>query len=94
MELNVNPDSSPVNVPVFNCVVYLTKLERGVAARVANLDGIELTGTDERDALTRTVAAFKALVQKHAENKSEIAWIDPIPDPKPGEQRQFVPVHL
>ena len=97
MDLNkhvVSNDSEPVSVPVFNCVVYLSQRDGTVVARVANIDGIEATGSDERDALTRIVAAFKEHVRTSTENKTEIAWVEPIPAPGPGEQRRFVPVHL
>ncbi len=97
MDLNkhiVSGDSAPVSVPVFNCVVYISQRDGTVVARVANIDGIEVTGSDERDALTRVVAAFKEHVRNHTENKNEIAWVEPIPDPEAGERRRFVPVHL
>lgn len=93
-KLDVSSTSAPVNVPVFNCVVYLSHQDGQVHARVANLHGLELVGSDERDALTRTVTAFKEQVRSAMESKTEIDWIDPIPEPTEGEQRRFIPVHL
>lgn len=93
-KLEVSSASAPVNVPVFNCVIYLSHQDGRVSARVANLDGIELVGSDERDALTRIAAAFKERVKVALENKSELCWIDPVPEPNAGEQRRFMPVHL
>ncbi|MDA1013318.1 MAG: hypothetical protein O3A00_02570 [Planctomycetota bacterium] len=94
LNLNVNPDSTPVQVPVFNCVVYLSTHDGKVTARVANLAGLELIGSDERDALSRVVSAFKNHVRSLMESKSEIPWVEPIPGPESNESRRFIPVHL
>ena len=92
--LNVNPDSAPVPVPVFNCVVYLSSREGRVIARVANLAGLEAVGNDERDALSQIVSAFKDAVRSLMEQGAGIPWVEPIPGPEDGERRRFIPVHL
>ncbi len=87
-------------VPAFGCVVYVADVEvdknggGGVRARVANLAGIEAIAESERGALAKIVPAFKACVAAALARGEPIAWIEPVPEPAPGERRRFVPVHL
>lgn len=87
-------DCSPV--PVFNCIVILGAQDsQGKrTARVANLKGLEVTGTSERDLLHAITRKFKSLVQQHSEQQTTIPWIDPPEQPRDGESRRFIPVHL
>jgi hypothetical protein len=82
-------------VPAFGCVVYVADVAGGgVRARVANLAGIEATADSERGALAKIVPAFKARVAEALARGEPIGWIEPVPEPEPGERRRFVPVHL
>ena len=82
------------DVPTFNCLVHVAKVPEGVRARVANLEGIEITATDERTALSKIVPAFKSFVKQHPEEKTAIPWIEPPLEAKDDEQTRFIPVHL
>ena len=83
------------SVPVFNCVVYVSRGSEGITrARVANLAGIEVSANSERDALAKTVAAFKQKVAELHQQEAAIPWIDPVPPPDEGEVERLIPVHL
>jgi hypothetical protein len=92
--LNVSKDSKPVSVPVFNCIVYVSRSDTGTRARVANLAGLEAVGVTERDVLGKLIPAFKQRVSELMTNGTAIPWIDPPSPAEPGEQIRFVPVHL
>jgi hypothetical protein len=92
--LNVNSDSDPIGVPVFNCVVYVSCSEAGVQARVANLDGLQFRAANERAALAQIVPAFKQRVAELLQAGEPIPWVDPIPPLQPGEEQRLIPVHL
>lgn len=93
-KLEISSDSPPIEVPTFGCVVYVSKVDGGVKARVANLANLECTGGSERDALSKLVPAFKKAVTEFLTEKQDIPWIDP-PSPKlDDEQKRFIPVHL
>lgn len=85
----------PVEVPVFSCIVYVSKAESGrTHARVANLDGLECDGGSEREALSKLVPAFKQRVAELTASETPIPWIEP-PSPKAtDEQERLIPVHL
>jgi len=87
-------DCSPV--PVFNCQVILRHDEAGqqVSGRVANLAGIEVKGSTERDVLMQITKIFRMQIQTLTEEKTPIPWIDPPEQPGPGEVERFVPIHL
>ena len=92
-ELKVN--APPSDVPVFNCIVYVSTDAGGsVRARVANLAGLECTAASEREALAQIVAAFKQRVAELTQSSAPIPWIDPPPPAEPGQQTRFIPVHL
>ena len=82
------------NVPVFNCIVYVSSTDGQVTARVANLSGLECTATSEREALAKVVVAFKQRVAELVREQTPIPWIDPPVPPTKNEQQRFVPVHL
>ena len=85
----------PADVPVFNCLVYVGPLpDGGVRARVANLAGLQVAASNERQALSRIVPAFKQRVSEFMNAQSEIPWIEPPLEPEPAEQTRFIPVHL
>jgi len=85
----------PVAVPVFNCLVYVSRDPSGnVRARVVNLAGLECTAGSEREALGRLVPAFKQRVGELMQTQTAIPWIEPPPPVEPGEQQRFIPVHL
>ena len=82
-------------IPVFNCIVYVHADESGgMRARVANLAGIECTGANEREALSKVVATFKQAISDLMQGESAIPWIEPPAAKEPGEQERFIPVHL
>lgn len=85
----------PDNVPVFQCIVYISTIPSGeVQARVANLAGLQCTASTERSALSRLVPEFKLRVAELHRAGEPIAWIDPPLPAEPGEQIRYVPVHL
>ncbi|MDG2383233.1 MAG: hypothetical protein P8N76_16305 [Pirellulaceae bacterium] len=94
-EIPLSENSSPLNVPVFNCIVHIAITESGaVQARVANLPGIEVTAPNERAALSQIVPIFKQHVMDSLEKQEKIGWIDPPPAAGPSEQTRLIPVHL
>ena len=92
--LHTLADGRATDVPVFNCIVYVTHDEHGVLARVANLPGIEFRAGGEREALSKVIPRFKQRVAELHASDTEIPWIEPLPPMRPGEQKRFVPVHL
>lgn len=85
----------PVEVPVFSCIVYVSKSATGeVQARVANLAGIETCGSSEREALSKIVPAFKQMVAELNSSGQAIPWIEPASPKLAGEQERLIPVHL
>ena len=84
-----------IPVPTFGCVVYVSKLDNGSTfARVANLEGISVTASSERESLSRLVPLFKKFVKEKLASGEVIPWLDPPPTPNVDEQRRFLPVHL
>jgi hypothetical protein len=82
-------------VPVFNCVVHVAPaaVDGTIVARVANLAGIEGGGRSEREALAQVVALFKATVGRYHAAGEPIPWVAEV-QPKPGETRRLIAVHL
>ena len=91
-KLDITNPEAPV--PAFTCLVYVSTVAGRVNARVANLDGIQASGSSERDCLGKVVPAFKARVAELLGNGEEIPWIDPPLPIADGEQKRIVPVHL
>jgi hypothetical protein len=90
-----NQHAQPANVPVFNCIVYVSPdPSGGVRARVANLAGLDFTAANERGALAKIVAAFKQRVGDLTRDGIPIPWIEPPTPAETGEQTRFIPVHL
>ena len=95
VEENVKGDSKPRDVPVFNCIVYVSnEAGGGVQARVANLSGIASTGTSEREALSKTVAAFKQRMVELTQSQTPIPWIEPPSPIDSHERKRLIAVHL
>ena len=82
--------------PVFNCVVYVAPPDAAgaVAARVANLAGIEARGRTQREALAQVVGAFKARLAEHVAAGETIPWLDPPTSLTTGETQRLIAVHL
>jgi hypothetical protein len=94
-QLDVSDASTPIEVPVFNCIVYVSEIaEGGVRARVANLADICCDAGSEREALGKIVPTFKQRVAELTASGTLIPWIDPPLPAEPDEQTRFVPVHL
>jgi hypothetical protein len=91
-KLDITSPDAPV--PAFTCLVYISSDGGQVTARVANLGGIEATGSSERDVLGKIVPAFKERVAELISGGEEIPWIDPPEPPRAGEQKRIVPAHL
>lgn len=102
MSTNENENSLPMSsggsvpeVPTFACLIYLSRDADGKShARVANLDSLEVTAATPRDAMSRVCREFKQRVRSAYAAGETIAWIDPVEEPKPGEQVRSIPVHL
>jgi len=102
MSTNENENSLPLSnggsvpeVPTFACLIYLSRDAEGKShARVANLDSLEETAATPRDAMARVCREFKQRVRSAYAAGETIAWLDPVKEPKPGEQVRSIPVHL
>lgn len=90
----IRPVSVPMEVPVFNVVVYVSHADGKVTARVANLPGIEFSASSEPMALKQTITHVKQQLAKWHGSGESIPWIEPIPEARDGEQERHVPVHL
>lgn len=92
--LEIAGDAAPV-VPTFTCIVYIRKDEDGtLTGRVANLAGIEASGSSERFVLSKIVKDFKARVLLVHEAGDEIPWVSPVPGASENEQIRSIPMHL
>jgi hypothetical protein len=87
-------ESGEPPVPAFGCIVYYSTDGGCVRGRVANLDGIEVTASSQRELLGQIVAQFKAVVAKSLAEGGEPEWVDPPAAKRDGEQKLFLPVHL
>ena len=95
VESNTDHQPKPADVPVFNCIVYVsTDSGGGVRARVANLPELDCTAANEREALMKIVPAFKKCVSQWTEDKTPIPWIEPPSPAESGEEIRYIPVHL
>jgi hypothetical protein len=93
--LSGKDDPKSKDVPVFNCVVYVSNdAGGGVQARVANLTGIACSAPNEREALGKTVAAFKQRMVELAQSGTPIPWIEPHSPIEPYERKRLIAVHL
>ena len=82
------------DVPTFGCIVYVSKVDSGVQARMGNLDDLVCVGASERDALGKMVAEIKSRIRTQLETDEELQWLDPPLKIQPDEQKRFIPVHL
>jgi hypothetical protein len=95
VDVNVSDHLKRAQVPVFNCLVYVSPaVGGGVRARVANLPGFECTAASEREALRQIVSAFKRQIGALTQSETQIPWIEPPNPAEAGEQMRFIPVHL
>ena len=83
-------------VPVFNCIVILTRLpDTGrLQGRVANLANLTAESNAERELLIVLTRRFKDFVRDCVKHQRPIPWINPPESPAAGEQQRFIPVHL
>lgn len=91
---NIRPISAPMDVPVFNVVIYVSDVDGSVTARVANLPDLVFSASSEPLALKQAITTVKQRLADWRSTGQEIPWIDPIPESKPNEQQRLVPVHL
>ena len=88
-------DQAPASVPVFNCIAYVQANESGqCSARVANLEGLQATAHNQREAIATIVAAFKERVSGLHSAGEPIPWIEPPAEKTDSETELFIPVHL
>lgn len=86
--------SQPADVPSFGCIVYLSKSGSGVRGRVANLEGIEVDGSDDRSVLGEVVKQFRRAISEGIASENGFHLIEPPMPKQPGERKVFLPVHL
>ncbi len=90
----IRPISVPLDVPVFNVLIYVKHEDGKVLARVANLHDLEFSASSEPMALKQAITEVKSRLAKWHGAGETIPWIDPAPKPEEGEQERHVPVHL
>jgi hypothetical protein len=86
----------PENVPVYSCVVYLSRAEKEnrVLCRCANLEGLAVTAETERGALKEIVRLFKEKVSSCEKEGMTVPLIDPPMAPEVNESIRYLAVHL
>jgi hypothetical protein len=95
VEPSDRPSSKPKDVPVFNCIVYVSNQADGrVQARVANLSELACTASTEREALGKIVSAFKQRIVELTQSGTPIPWIEPASPIEPKERKRLIAVHL
>lgn len=94
MDNKTNLNAVPADVPVYNCIVYVSSSDDGYRARVANLADLECRGGSEREVLSKLVPAFKQRVEALSREGVDIPWIEPPSPIADGEQERLIPVHL
>ena len=90
----IRPISVPLDVPVFNVVIYVSTQDGKVIARVANLPNLRFSASSELMALKQAITEVKARLAAWHSASEAIPWIDPVPAPDANEQQRLVPVHL
>lgn len=90
----IRPITAPMDVPVFNVVIYVSHRDGKVVARVANLPDIEFSALSEPVALKQTITHVKKQLAEWHGSGAAIPWIDPVPQAGDDEQERLVPVHL
>lgn len=82
-------------VPVYNCAVIVSRLNDGrIHGQVANLEGIEVTGSAEREILQEIIKQFKKEVGKYIEAKQPIPWVESPMKPAKDQVEKLIAVHL
>ncbi|QGJ71116.1 Hypothetical protein PBC10988_28190 [Planctomycetales bacterium 10988] len=91
-----DPAQAKPAVPVYECRIILSKqpIEGVYHARVANVEGLSCQSANPRSAMQTLVGRFKQLMAEHHQEGTPITWIDPPEEPKEGERKVFIPVHL
>ncbi|QDV40489.1 hypothetical protein Enr13x_02950 [Stieleria neptunia] len=87
-------ESEPSAPPAFGCIVYFAREGGTFCGRVANLGGIEVSASSQREMLGQIVARFKSAVADSLANGETPAWIVPPAEKRPAETKLFLPVHL
>ena len=90
----VRPISAPMDVPVFNVVIYVSETAGKVTAKVANLPDIAFTASSEPHALKQAITTVKQQLSTWHASGEAIPWVDPLPNLESNEQQRLVPVHL
>lgn len=94
-ELRVNVIGEGEAIPVYNCMVIISRLDNGeIHGQVANLDDIEATAKTEREILEKVVKTFKKTIGKYLEAKQPIPWLDSPMKPAKDQVERLIPVHL
>lgn len=87
-------ESGEPTVPAFGCIVYLSHQGDVIRGRVANLEGIQATASNQRELLGQIVAQFKSAVTSGMADGGTPNWIDPPAEKREDEKKVFLPVHL
>lgn len=90
----IRPISVPMDVPVFNIVIYVSTQEGRVHARVANLPDLAFDASTEPAALKLAITTVKKKLANWHGGGEPIPWIEPPVEQDSNEQQRLVPVHL
>lgn len=90
----IRPLSGPMDVPVFNIIIYISRAEGQVRARVANLPDLAFTASSEPMVLKQSITNVKEKLRAWKEADQPIPWLDPASPAVEGEEQRLVPVHL
>jgi len=90
----IRPISVPMDVPVFNVLIYVKHEGGKVQARVANLPDLAFSASSEPGVLKQSITEAKSRLAKWHGAGETIPWVDPVPKLEDGEQERHVPVHL
>ncbi|MCS7470633.1 hypothetical protein NZK35_28615 [Stieleria sp. ICT_E10.1] len=93
-ETGLPVESTAPTAPAFGCIVYFACDDGVFRGRVANLAGIEVSASSQREMLGQIVARFKSSVAGSLAEGETPAWIVPPSEKRPGETKLFLPVHL
>ena len=92
-ELPIDASATPPP-PAFGCIVYFCVRDGVYRGRVANLAGIQETGSSQRELLGKIVRRFQSEISGSLNAGTDPNWIDPLPAKNEDEQKLFLPVHL
>ncbi|MEM6690251.1 MAG: hypothetical protein AAF664_12530 [Planctomycetota bacterium] len=88
--LPLRPEDPP---PAYGCVIHVRAVNGGVQAKVANLEGLEVTEKNERAAMAKLVPLFRQKIAEAQSNGQALELSRTVPLEE-GEVRRFLPVHL